>query len=79
MLSNPLVHEQSSPIASKGDCWLLVLHDMEDRRKMGIEKYGTPVQVDNGRDPLVDLYQELLDSCVYIRQEIEQRKIKLGS
>ncbi len=71
-----LINEQTPPIPSKGDVWLLVLKDMEDRRKMGIEKYGTPLQPFNGRDPLVDLYQELLDACVYIRQAIEERNKK---
>lgn len=69
-----LIHEQQPPKKSTGDVWLLVLKDMEERRLHGIEKYGVPVQPHNGRDPLIDLYQELLDACVYIRQEIEQRR-----
>lgn len=68
-----LVHEQQAPTPSEGDVWLLVLKDMEDRRQMGIEKYGVPVQPHNGRDPLIDAYQEALDLCVYLRQEIEKR------
>ena len=36
--------------------------------QMGIAKYGTPLQPHNGRDPLVDAYQELLDGCVYAKQ-----------
>lgn len=65
--------EQNSPRPAEGDVWLLVLKDMEERRKHGIEKYGVPVQPYNGRDPLVDAYQEVLDLCVYLRQEIEER------
>lgn len=53
--------------------WLEVIKDMEERRVHGIEKYGKPVQPFNGRDPLIDLYQELLDACVYTRQAIEER------
>lgn len=68
-----LTDEQTPPKPSKGDVWLLVLADMKQRRKDGIVKYGTPLQAGNGRDPLIDLYQELLDACVYIRQEIEER------
>lgn len=52
---------------------MLVLKDMEERRKHGIEKYGTPLQPHNGRDPLIDAYQEALDLCVYLRQAIEER------
>lgn len=70
-----LIHEQLPPMldATGDDCWLLVLKDMEDRRRMGIIKYGVPVRADNGRDALVDAYQEALDLCVYLRQAIEQR------
>lgn len=53
--------------------WSLVIADMQDRDKDGFRKYGTRLQPFNGRDALIDLYQELLDACVYIRQEIEER------
>lgn len=52
---------------------MLVLKDMEERRLHGIEKYGLPVQPFNGRDPLVDAYQECLDLCVYLRRAVEER------
>lgn len=41
---------------------------------MGRARYGTPLQAGNGRDALVDAYQEALDLCVYLRQAIEERK-----
>lgn len=69
-----LVTEQPPPKPADGpDCWKLVLTDMEARRLLGIEKYGQPVLPDNGRDPLVDAYQEALDLCVYLRQAIAKR------
>lgn len=68
-----LVQEQAPPQQTQGDIWLLVLQDMEARRQMGITKYGMPVQVNSGRDRLVDAYQEALDLCVYLRAEIEER------
>lgn len=70
------VTEQAPPVPATGDVWLLVLEDMRQRREHGIEKYGVPVQVGNGRDALVDAYQECLDLCVYLRQEIETRRLK---
>jgi len=51
----------------------MVIEDMRQRDNEGRKKYGTPLQTSNGRDALVDLYQELLDATVYIRQEIERR------
>ncbi len=53
--------------------WELVIADMEERNRIGTEKYGTPLQAHNGRDALVDAYQEGLDLVVYLRQEIEER------
>ena len=41
--------------------------------KAGIVRYGTPLQAHNGRDALVDAYQEALDLAVYLRQAIYER------
>ena len=54
--------------------WELVIEDMMQRDNEGRKKYGTPLQASNGRDALVDAYQEVLDLAVYLRQEIERRK-----
>lgn len=48
----------------------LVVSDLVERKAMGMEKYKTPLQPFNGRKPLVDAYQELLDQCVYLRQRL---------
>lgn len=70
-----LNQEQAAPTDGIGpDCWELVLADMRDRRQMGIDKYGKPLRPDNGRDALVDAYQEVLDLTVYLRQAIEQQR-----
>ncbi len=53
--------------------WSLVLTDMMDRDLDGRRKYGVPLQASNGRDHLVDAYQEALDLVVYLRAEIEKR------
>ena len=53
--------------------WDLVIQDMRDRDQVGRERYGMPLQAHNGRDALVDAYQEVLDAAVYLRQEIEER------
>ena len=52
----------------------LVMLDLHERRKMGIKKYGNELQTHNGRDALIDAYQEALDLCLYLRQAIEERK-----
>lgn len=51
----------------------LVKSDLEERRRKGIETYGTPLRAWNGRDALQDAYEEALDLCCYLRQVIEER------
>lgn len=45
-----------------------LLKDMTDRDNWGRSKYGVPLQPFNGRDSLVDVYQEFLDAIVYTKQ-----------
>lgn len=66
------VPDQPAPAASRGDLWRDVVADMEERRSVGIERYGTPLQPFNGRNPMVDAYQESLDMVVYLRQAMEE-------
>lgn len=65
--------DQPPPEPGQGDIWKLVIADMKERRETGISRYGTPLQANNGRDALVDAYQEALDLAVYLRQAIEER------
>jgi len=53
--------------------WDLVIKDMRSRDEYGRAKYNTPLQPNNGRDALLDAYQEALDLCVYLRQVIYER------
>ena len=67
---------QHQPAPVKNDnpaCWALVIRDMADRDVIGNERYGTRLQPHNGRDSLVDAYQEILDTAVYLRQAIFER------
>ena len=70
-----MIHDQPPPLPSSGDVWQLVMADMADRRNVGIQRYGTLLQPNNGRDALVDAYQEALDLAVYLRQVLEERRI----
>ena len=67
------------PAPEAADCWLAVMNDvighpdlcedMEARRAYGLGKYKVPVKPHNGRDALLDAYQELLDAAVYLKQK----------
>lgn len=70
----PKIEDQKPP--TKNDSrpiWELVIEDMQERDQAGRGRYGTPLQAHNGRDALVDAYQEALDLAVYLRQAIEER------
>lgn len=66
--------DQPLPLPNNGPAIQdLVIDDIRERRRIGEARYGTALQAHNGRDPLVDAYQEALDLCMYLRQEIEER------
>ena len=71
-MSSAAVHEppptgQGQPIID------LVRSDFEARAKAGEAKYGTLLRANNGRDALMDAYQEAVDLCMYLRQAIYER------
>ena len=66
-------HEPAPIPNARPAVWSLVMADMQARDSEGRRKYGTPLQPFNGRDALVDAYQEALDLVVYLRQAIEER------
>ena len=67
-MSNP------PPVPNDGiPIWDLVVADMQARDRTGRERYGTPLQSNNGRDALQDAYEECLDMAAYLKQAIEER------
>jgi len=64
----PLPIKNDNPIIHR-----LVQEDLEKRLALGIQRYGQPLQAHNGRDPLQDLYEELLDAAVYAKQALVER------
>lgn len=64
---------QPDPTGTGPEILPLVVADLEARRAKGIQTYGTPLRAHNGRDPLWDLYEELLDAACYARQAIMER------
>lgn len=53
--------------------WDLVIEDMKERDRIGVETYKTRLQPFNGRDAFLDAYMEILDAAVYMRQAIFER------
>lgn len=69
------------PRPKKGDqtVWTEVMSDLAERVRLGKTKYGTELESNNGRDALVDLYQELLDAAQYCKQRILEGRIRSAS
>jgi hypothetical protein len=71
------IHEEIAKPAESSDektpIWDLVITDMKARDRVGRERYGRPLHANNGRDALMDAYEEALDLAVYLRQAIEER------
>ena len=46
--------------------------DLQERKQLGLARYGSLLQAHNGRDALRDMYEELEDAAVYARQALEE-------
>jgi transcription elongation factor Elf1 len=46
---------------------------IEARKQVGIERYGTPLQPNNGRDAIRDAFEEAVDLATYLAQVIIER------
>lgn len=70
----PLVIERAEARRDMRREWVapLVIVDMRARDLQGQAKYGVPLTAGNGRDFLVDAYQEGLDQVVYLRGHCEE-------
>lgn len=75
MTNKAAIHEPD-PIPGDKIVLELVMKDLNDRAEIGKEKYGTYLMTNNGRDALMDAYQEALDFVMYLRQAVEERKTK---
>jgi hypothetical protein len=58
---------QNRPLM-RADALQLLLDDLKLRAETGKIKYGTYLRTGNGRDPAVDLYQEVCDGIMYAGQ-----------
>lgn len=67
----PLPEFNDNPIIQE-----LVMKDIQGRLDLGIERYGTGLQANNGRDMLLDAYEEVLDLAVYLRGMMYERDNK---
>ena len=72
-MKNLSKHEPAPIKSNQPAIWDLVMKDIRERDEYGQKKYSTRLQPFNGRDALIDAYQEALDLIVYLRQLIYER------
>lgn len=71
--SPPAATAQPAPTGEGTPITPLVVADIQARSAAGEKKYGTVLRASNGRDALMDAYQEALDLCQYLRQALYER------
>lgn len=66
--------DQPLPIVNDApDIQSQVIADIETRRQVGIQRYGTALQPHNGRDMLLDAYEEAMDLTIYLKGCLVER------
>lgn len=70
--------EQPQPTGNGEVVYLSVVEDMRQRAELGRERYGTYLRTNNGRDALRDAYEEALDLCMYLKQMMMERALKVA-
>jgi hypothetical protein len=75
--SRQLEKTDQGPCGSESGWILTVAHglhdDLDARTALGQAMYGERLRAFNGRDALIDAYQEFLDAWQYLRQVIEEQ------
>lgn len=92
MSSDNAVLPQPPPKSADGDVWAEIIDALRSkdpsdpllpyavaRRQQGIDKYGTPLQRENGRSHIVDALQEALDGMAYAQAEYDQELLLIFS
>lgn len=68
--SEPIAHLVIDDLRLFGAEYLIP--EVEARMRQGLATYGIPLQANNGRDALVDAFQESIDLMKYLKQCIAE-------
>jgi len=72
-MQNPAATPQPRSKPGRQNVLPELIKDLEARTEVGITKYGTQLQTHNGRNALIDAYQEALDLSQYLKQVLMER------
>lgn len=66
--------DQQLPIVQNEQSFIqdMVINDIRDRKELGISRYGTALQANNGRDMAKDAYEEAMDLTIYLKGLMEE-------
>ena len=67
-MSDVATRKPPAPVPGTAHIAPLVVLDVKARIEMGNAAYGQPLMANDGRDSLVDAYQEALDLALYLRK-----------
>jgi hypothetical protein len=65
---------QPRPVPGVEQVIPLVIEDMLQRQEVGTATHGRPLETFNGRDGLLDAYEEALDLAMYLKQCLLERQ-----
>jgi len=74
LTKNPAASPQPRPTGDGQVVLDKVLRDLQDRAATGHIKYGTKLRTHNGRNALLDAYQEALDLAMYLAQALMEQQ-----
>lgn len=74
----PIAHLVKQDLIDVVDGSVLVQNDIDARIAEGEKKYGDVLRAHNGRNAVLDAYQECLDMVVYLRQAVEEGHFELS-
>jgi hypothetical protein len=63
---------QDLPKPGEQNIVTILLQEIQEKADRGAAKYGSALMSFNGRNSLVDAYQELIDLLMYLRQCVEE-------
>lgn len=72
-MNDAATQDQPMPHSGQHDIINAVCEDIQARGEYGLQRYGTRLQAFNGRDALIDAYQEALDLAIYLKQMLIER------
>ena len=68
--------EQPKPKGEGPEIVGLVIKDLQARAEVGEKRYGEKLKPFNGRNGLLDAYQEALDLVMYLRQCLYEKHVE---